>query len=96
MTRQQQENELILNSLWNLGERMFDGMLAQITKQVESSEARSAEIGGRHISTHSGQHDDAPANSSEDECELCGGTGEYTLGRSDSDWGEVVKCECAK
>jgi len=32
----------------------------------------------------------------EPECELCGGTGEYTLGHSDSDWGEPVKCECAK
>jgi hypothetical protein len=28
------------------------------------------------------------------ECEMCGGTGEYTLGRSDSDYGEIVKCEC--
>ena len=68
----QTDNERTINLLWAIGDEMFDGMLAQITKQVEIAEKP------------------------EEECELCGGTGEYTLGRSDSDWGEIVKCECAK
>lgn len=66
----QERNEAMLLNLWNIGETMFDGMLNQITKQVELAEQP------------------------DDECPTCFGHGEYTLARSDSDWGEVVKCDC--
>ena len=34
----QTDNERTINLLWAIGDEMFDGMLAQITKQVEIAE----------------------------------------------------------
>ena len=86
----QEQNERTINLLWAIGDKMFDGMLAQITKQVEEAEQQALSP-DRPIKSPGC---DDLTSAIDEECELCGGTGEYTLGRSDSDWGEPVQCEC--
>jgi hypothetical protein len=95
----QERNEANLMNLWNIGEHMFDGMLAQITKQVERAEG-SAGVSPttprveRIVGVVANRPQERGIAAEQDECPKCFGHGEYILGRSDSDWGEVKRCSC--
>lgn len=96
----QEENAAILNSLWSMGETMFDRMLDQITKSVERTcESRSLAAG---VGAQSLGHDvahlalEGPTVEEREPCPDCFDTGEMVTRGYDGSNPDVEICPCRK